>query len=88
MTDLRQDAALAEDSDDMSVAYQSENDELTNEELLKNIQNNELPYDAFSKLVRRNNKRFYILAYRMERIACQFSLTAFCRTRAALPLSR
>lgn len=40
-------------------------DVLSDEKLLTKMQNNDLPYDAFSQLVRRHNKRFYILAFRM-----------------------
>lgn len=65
MIDLRQEAVITETSDDVLVSYEKRDEAVSNEELLRKIQNNDLPYDAFSKLVKTNNKRFYILAYRL-----------------------
>lgn len=65
MIDLRQSAVTADDYIELGAHEDDEDQQLTNEELLKKIQNNDLPYDAFSQLVRNNNKRFYILAYRL-----------------------
>jgi RNA polymerase sigma-70 factor (ECF subfamily) len=63
--DLRQSALTADDYIEQGAHEGDGEQQLTNEELLKKIQNNDLPYDAFSQLVRNNSKRFYILAYRL-----------------------